>query len=349
MCGCARSPGPQVPTTSADAEAGLGDPEVGTDWREGLVRSIDALGRWLEGRLVLRPGEGDELVPAERFLEPGSLRAAIQRAASWPTTGPVARGDLRPAASRFTRQYAASVTVVAFVGLAHGLALDLSAARCTLVLRNGVPRGLWCDPRWPDPAAWPDRAPAWKGLAPSIPSLDALRAAVGGRLYAAHLAPFFTRVHEVMRIPRSLLWANAAEWIAIASDAAAARLSPAVGRRFLEDRAAFLDGRTLPGAAGPNPMRHRVRWIPSGVPEVPMVQDRRPCCIHYLLPDRLGRLCENCPLLPPPVRAELTIERRTTPPGAPPGPVERRAIAIGLSKVAPSERPDAAGSPRRGR
>ncbi|MGH9246535.1 MAG: hypothetical protein ACRD29_19935 [Acidimicrobiales bacterium] len=63
------------------------------------------------------------------------------------------------------------------------------------------------------------------------------------------------------------------------------------------------------------------------------VQTRRHCCITFLLPERLGRLCSNCPFLPVDDRMALIRERRSGPDRAPDGPAERRSIEHGLPKL----------------
>ena len=42
------------------------------------------------------------------------------------------------------------------------------------------------------------------------------------------------------------------------------------------------------------------------------VQTRRICCVTYMLPDRLGRLCQNCGFLPISDRVALIRERLTS-------------------------------------
>ena len=63
------------------------------------------------------------------------------------------------------------------------------------------------------------------------------------------------------------------------------------------------------------------------------MQTRQICCLTYMLPDRLGRLCQNCLFLPPPERVAMVEERHGQPMGNKPGPATERAIQAGLRKL----------------
>jgi hypothetical protein len=95
---------------------------------------------------------------------------------------------------------------------------------------------------------------------------------------------------------------------------------------FLADRHAILAAQTLPGVPGPNPLRHKADWVPVDGDSYPhAVQTRRFCCITYLLEDRLGQLCANCPHLSVEDRATLSRIRHGRPAGAAGTAEERRS------------------------
>jgi len=178
------------------------------------------------------------------------------------------------------------------------------------------------------PTQWPI------GEGPVVDSLAELRAHVWRKLYAENVVPLFERVQQLTKVAPRLLWSNCAQWPAMVSDAAEEYLNSGRARAYVEDRIAVLQADALPNVAGPNPMRGLIEWLPTDAPEYPSgVQTRKVCCVTYMLPDRLGRLCQNCSLLPAEDRVALMRERHGVPMGSPGGPAEQRAIEVGLTKL----------------
>lgn len=60
---------------------------------------------------------------------------------------------------------------------------------------------------------------------------------------------------------------------------------------------------------------------------------RRICCLTYMLEDRLGRQCGTCPFLSLDERIAMVREEHGVPMGAPGGPAQARAIAVGRRKL----------------
>src|SRR5262245_23651322 len=110
-------------------------------WRDLMAGQLNGLGRWVEGRLVAEPDSTRTLVPAERYLEHDHLRRAIAAADGTGREGI----DVRIAASRFTRHYASALSAVALTGLARGVGIDVSLARCTMILDYNVPMFVLVD------------------------------------------------------------------------------------------------------------------------------------------------------------------------------------------------------------
>jgi hypothetical protein len=319
-------------------------------WEGALQRDLTRLDRWFEGRYVAEPGPDDEVVPATRFLEPDYLRAAIARAHTTSfhmpaSTDSVSSDDdedvnLRIAVSRFTRQYASSVSAIALVALAHGVALDISAARCRMLIYRDVPFRASLDTAGMTLVRCTERPTSWPVDGPVVQSLDELRRLAWRSLYGEHLAPLLDLVREVTRVSQALVWTNVAEWLGVVSDAADEYLGADAARPFVADRVAAFEAESLPAVSGPNPLQGRLEWIPFDAPDFPNgVQVRKHCCMTYLLPDRLGRLCSNCGFLPLEDRVALIRERHGVALESPQdGPALTRAIEIGLERVAEARR-----------
>jgi hypothetical protein len=309
-------------------------------WRARLHEQLRLLGRWTEGRFVAELGPGDEWVAGRRYLDPEFLAATIDRSTvttllARPDTNVEDVVDLRAAASRITRQLSGFLTYVAGTALARGVGLDLSLANCKIVMRYNLPFAVALD--MPDDAIMrcAERETAWTDDGRVVDTLGELREIVWRALYGDALAPLFATTAQIVKAAPSLHWSNAAEAAGILSDAAEEYLGEAEARPFIADRHALLEADTLPGVRGPNPMRGLLTWIPGDLPEVPSgVMTRRVCCLSFYMPDRLGRLCQDCEFLPLDERIALIRERHGLSQTAPRGPAEEQAKRRGMEKVA---------------
>ena len=306
----------------------------------GLTTALNRLDRWFEGRFVAQTGPDDEVVLAADYEDPAFLEAAIVRARSMharPVDAPTEDDeslDLRIAVSRFTRQYSSSLSAVALVALANGIGLDVSPDRCRLIIRSNIPFLTVLDLGPGDVVRCAERPTTWRVDGPVVETLAELREFVWSRLFGRHLGPLYARIGRVVHVSPSLMWSNAAEWVANVSDAADEYLDPDAAAPYLDDRQALLDAPELPEIHGPNPMTGLIRWQAVEDPWFPHgVQTRRVCCITYLLEDRLGRLCQNCPFLGLDDRMALIRERHGVPMSEPGGPAAGRAIEVGLAKL----------------
>ena len=309
-------------------------------WHGSLEAELEKLNRWLRGRFVPEPAATDEVVPALKYRDLDFLRTAIDRGkftTASPPLDPAGENidvDLRIAVSRFTRQYSSSVTAVALTALANGVGLDTSAARCRVIVRANIPFLTVLDVPDGEPIRCAERPSTWPVQGREVATLRELREFVWRKLYAENLAPLFARVLEVTKVAPNLCWTNATEWVANVSDAADEYLDPAAARPYNEDRLALLDAPSIPGIAGANPLHGLIDWLPYDAPDFPHgVQTRQICCVTYLLPDRLGRLCQNCGFLPVQERVDLIRERHDRPMGTPGGPAEKRSIVAGRRKL----------------
>jgi hypothetical protein len=309
-------------------------------WHASLEGELESLDRWLRGRFVPEPAPTDEVVPATKYHDLEYLRSAIMRGKFTTMSPPMnADGesidvDLRIAVSRFTRQYSSSVSAVALTALANGVGLDCSAARCRVIIRANIPFLTVLDVPEGEPLRCAERPTTWPVHGREVKTLRELREFVWRKLYAENLAPLFARTLEVTKVATNLCWTNAAEWVANVSDAADEHLAPDAARPYYDDRIALLEAPAIPGIAGPNPLRGLMDWLPYEAPDFPHgVQTRGICCVTYMLPDRLGRLCQNCGFLPIQDRVDLIRERHGKPMGTPGGPAEKHSIVVGRHKL----------------
>ena len=312
-------------------------------WQAHIVATLKELGRWTEGRYDPEPARDLEVVDAERYLDLAYLREAVARARSIQAPASRSAGDhgftdeaepdLRIAVSRFTR-HAASVSAAAFAALGRGVGLDVSASNVRFVIRGNVPFIASVRSDGTPPLRCRERPTAWPVEGPMVDTVGELRAYVWRNLYAEHLAPLFARALELTRVSPRLMWSNAAEWVAIVSDAADEYLDPERAKPFVADRIALLGATSLPGLAGENPLQDLMAWDAFDAPDFPHgVERRRICCLTYMLEDRLGRLCGNCPFLSLDERIAMVREEHGVPMGAPGGPAQARSIAVGRRKL----------------
>jgi len=309
-------------------------------WHASLEGELERLDRWFRGRFVPEPAATDEVVPALQYHDLDYLRAAIMRGKFTTASPPIDPSgehvdvDIRIAVSRFTRQYSSSLHAVALTALANGVGIDCSAARTRVIVRANIPFLCVVDVPEGEPIRCAERPTTWPVQGREVATLRELREFVWRKLYAENLAPLFERVLAVSKVSTDLCWTNAAEWVANVSDAADEYLTPEEARPYYEDRLALLSAPSLPGIVGPNPLAGLVDWPAFDAPDFPHgVQTRRICCVTYMLPDRLGRLCQNCGFLPIPERVAMIRERHGVPMGTPGGPAEKRAIAVGRRKL----------------
>lgn len=308
------------------------------DWRWHLARQLDELGPMVRSRYVPEPA-GLTQVSGARMLEDEFLRAAIMRARpAEPATGDESRDDdPRIAVSRMSRLYCAALNSVALAGLANGVGIDLSPGRYSVMFTNDAPSLVSIGPEYAgrEVLRCAERPTSWPVDGPVVATLDELREYVYTNLYARNLGLLFAAATRIVNVPERLLWTNAAEWVAIPMDAAVEYLDPVGAAPFVADCRALLTEDSVPGLAGPNPLRGRVEWLPydDGEPRHG-IQTRHLCCLVYLHTDRHGRLCQNCPLLPLPDRAALVRERRGVGMATRGGPAEQRCVEVGRNRVA---------------
>jgi hypothetical protein len=312
-------------------------------WQVSLRHEMTSLGGSADGRFADCSDPRYAFVPVTRLLEPPDLRDLILRAGGLERCAAqgeaISEMDLTIAVSRFARQYCGAVSAAALVGLAHGIGIDMSPRHCGVTLTNielPVTRRRFVaavDLTGAEALRCGQRPTSLPVTGPVVATVDELREYVWSRLFGAHYDQLFGRVRELApRVSPALLWTSAAEYVGALSDAAEEHLTPQVAARYVADRRALLEGETLPGVDGPNPLRGRLVWEPVGADPHRRVQARRMCCLNYLLPERDGVLCENCPYLPPEDRAALVRERRALPVGSSGGPAQRRAQEVGRSR-----------------
>jgi hypothetical protein len=309
-------------------------------WHEGILEQIQELGL---DRVVMTAPPSAEVVRGDRFFEPEYLRDAIWSAGvsfaghlpAQPDSDEQRDVKLTAAASRFTRYYMGSLSFVAFVGLARGIGLDLAPHRCTKAIVHGLPRDSVLGDLGDDVLTCAERPAVWPVDGPMVGTVAELRHHVWGQLYGRNFAPLIELTQKTTRATGKVLWSNAAEMAAFVADQAAVNLSPTAAAPFVEDADALLNAETLPGVAGPNPLRGLIEREPVGEGDFPLGLHTRPhCCITYVLPVRTGLLCGNCPFLSAEDRIALTRERRD---GGRGGPAELHSIEVGRRRIRTDE------------
>jgi hypothetical protein len=307
-------------------------------WQNALDLSNAALSPRFGPRLQMTTDPA--AVPATHFLRPDYLHPMVLRtlADPPPRTGESPRAAalvFTIAASRFAWSYALPFVGLALTGLAHGVGLDLSLARCRVlpVTENGRTRlrvSLGAGPV--DVVRCRERPTSWAIDGRSLSTISELREFVWAKLFGENLAPVLNLVHQVGRVSERFLWTSVAEIVALISDEAAQNLDAATSARYIADSRALLLATTLPGLAGPNPLHGMVEWCSADGPRGRIdVRTRRLCCLSYLLDVRDGSLCQSCPHLPLPDRVALADEERVDVPGS---PAAARAREIGRQRRA---------------
>lgn len=314
----------------------------GLSWQDALVGELRSLGRWIEDRFLATPGEAS--APARTFHDEDYLADLIARlrAPRSLSMEPPRRGsefEFTVGASRLARWYSSSVTAVAMAGLANGVGLDVSAERCTLTPRAVGQFAVSFDLADDEILRCAERPTSWAVAGPAVETVAELREFVWSKLYGEHLAPLYKRILEIGHVSAALLWTSGAEYAGNISDSAEEYLGADAARPYVADRIALFGAATLPGVDGPNPLRGTLEWIPVDGYDFPkQVQTRGMCCLSYLLEERDGTLCQNCPHLPLADRAALMSERHGVPMGAPGGPAMRRAQEIGRQRPSFSQK-----------
>jgi thioredoxin-dependent peroxiredoxin len=239
-----------------------------------------------------------EAIPAARLLEDADLlRASIVRGTGG-STMTEADFDVRPAASRWTRQYAAALWPSVLVALAHGIGLDASIERCTVVMRGHLPGGLHLADDLETVRSFRGRCSDVPTGGAEVGSVEELRAYVLERVVTRHLVPLYARVHDLVKVSPELMWSNVAEHADLVCEAAESRLDTEAARPYAEESRALLQADTLPGVPGANPLKGWMLRDAVDESDFPRPMPlRHVCCVHYLLPDRVGRFCSNCPLI----------------------------------------------------
>jgi hypothetical protein len=190
-----------------------------------------------------------------------------------------------------------------------------------------------------DPAAQPTVLAALAGFdapahVPRVEAVEELRAIAWQSLYGDNLAPLFAALASVTRIAPSLMWTNAAESVATLHESAEEYLDLDLAAPVIAECDTVFAAESLPGIDDrTNPLRGRLeRPLVTVDGQEYRVETRKMCCLCYLLEDRSGRLCQNCPYLSAEDRVRLVRERHGLPIGSPGGPAEKQAIARGRQR-----------------
>ena len=233
-----------------------------------------------------------ESIAAVDLMERETLRRYAARAVKeW--SGHPLDEDPRAAVSRLIRRYLGSAITAALVPLVHGVGLELAPERVGVIMQSDLPQGTVIDAG--EVLLTAERPATWTVRGTEVASIAELR----DRVFAAllgHISWSFAAIVASIKVSPNLLWSTAAEQIDLLWEYAIEGRTPAAFAAASADREQLLFAKTLPGIAGPNPMRELLYWEPAG-DRIHQVQVRRVCCANFVVPGRTQGYCRNCDLI----------------------------------------------------
>lgn len=258
-----------------------------------LVRAVESVGPLARPYpIFLAEPSGAESIAAVDLMQPETLRHYAARAVKEWSDRPLDE-DPRAAVSRLVRRYLGSVVTAALVPLVHGIGLDVSPEHVRVIMQSDLPQGTVIDVDEVVVAA--ERPATWPVRGTDVTSVARLRERVFAPLID-HLSWAFAAVLANIKVSPQLLWSTAAEQVDLVFEYAIEGRTPAVFANASGDREQLLFADTLPGIAGPNPMRDQLYWEPVG-DRVHRIQVRRVCCANFVVPGRAQGYCRNCDLI----------------------------------------------------
>ena len=258
-----------------------------------LARAVESVGPLARPYpIYLAEPSGAESIAAIDLMQPETLRHYAARAVKEWSDRPLDE-DPRAAVSRLIRRYLGSVVTAALVPLVHGVGLDVSPERVRVIMQSDLPQGTVIDVD--EVLVCAERPATWPVHGTDVTSVARLREKVFAPLLG-HLSWAFAAVLANIKVSPQLLWSTAAEQVDLVFEYAIEGRTPAVFAGASGDREHLLLASTLPGIAGPNPMRDQLYWEPAG-DRVHRIQVRRVCCANFVVPGRTQGYCRNCDLI----------------------------------------------------
>ena len=260
-----------------------------------LREIVDGVGPFARGYPVyLDAPDGAETIAATELMRPVPMRDLASRVLKEWTDRPLDQ-DPRAAVSRMIRRYAGSLVTAALAPLAHGIGIDTSPERVRVIVFKDLPRGIVL--RVDEVLVSGDRPPTHPVAGRDAGTLAELRDRVYEDLFG-HFAWAFDLVLTNIKVSAQLLWSTVAEQVDLLYENAIDGPHAAIFARTIADRDLALDGPTLPGVDGPNPMKDLLFWEPSNE-DGHRVEVRRVCCANFVVPGRPDVYCRNCGLITP--------------------------------------------------
>ena len=235
---------------------------------------------------------GAESIAAVDLMESVTLRRYAARAVKEWSDRPLDE-DPRAAVSRLIRRYLGSVITAALVPLVHGVGLELAPERVRVIMQSDLPQGTVIDAR--EVLVSAERPATWPVRGTEVASVAQLRDRVIAALLG-HISWSFAAIIANIKVSPNLLWSTAAEQVDLLWEYSIDGPTPAAFAAASADREQLLFANTVPGIAGPNPMRDLLYWEPAG-DRVHQIQVRRVCCANFVVPGRTQGYCRNCDLI----------------------------------------------------
>jgi hypothetical protein len=258
-----------------------------------LDRAVESVGPLARPYpIYLTEPQGCESIAAVDLMQSETLRRYAARAVKEWSDRPLDE-DPRAAVSRLIRRYLGSVITAALLPLVHGIGLELAPERVRVIMQSDLPQGTIVDAREvllsaERPATWPVQGTE---VASAAQFRDRVIAALLG-----HISWSFAAIIASIKVSPNLLWSTAAEQVDLLWEYAIDGPTPAAFAAASDDREQLLFANTVPGVAGPNPMRDLLYWEPAG-DAVHQIQVRRVCCANFVVPGRTQGYCRNCDLI----------------------------------------------------
>ena len=258
-----------------------------------LDRAVESVGPLARPYpIYLSEPSGVENIASVDLMQRETLRSYAARAVKEWSDRPLDE-DPRAAVSRLIRRYLGSVITAALVPLVHGIGLELAPERVRVIMRSDLPQGTIIDAR--EVLVSPDRPATWPVNGTEVASIAELRDRVLTAILG-HISWSFAAVMGSIKVSPNLLWSTAAEQVDLLWEYSIDGRTPAAFAAASADREQLLFAKTLPGIAGPNPMRELLYWEPAG-DRIHQVQVRRVCCANFVVPGRTQGYCRNCDLI----------------------------------------------------
>lgn len=265
-----------------------------------LVRVLDPYRSafWEDYRPWLAAEKVDEadIVPASAYLDPDSLREALDQEAR-----ELGTDSLRVVVSSWGQGYfGAFVPSVLTAMTIAGVGLDASPQNIGFLFEEGYPKWVVFK-RLDDAAVYRPRLGCLDldvSGCRAVSTVEELHQAVLPRLIQGHVEPVVLALREISRAPIRQLWGDVAAVGSYMYERMAGASLPGIADTIEQDRVALFETPPDTASLESNPLYDAVYFEYTDDPRVPLGRFavRRSCCWFYKVPND-GHYCLGCPLI----------------------------------------------------